>query len=391
MSVEQNTDPIQEILNKNAIGEPSQPTTNTQDYMIDSIKRTIENPNALEEFVRDNKEEINRQFNEEKQRELLGEQVQASVMQNRSLVEQSPSVIQPPSVVEHSVQPKEDPTLSELAIPQHLATLSELADAKPLPETIPSPTSVDSEVHREGVHIIPTSPKLSNTLETHTVYHVVLDSEFSFDDLPQQKGGGIMYGGFRRELKGRIPVLFNLEDAENLAKNIIELYHKLGSLNDKQFLVFGVVILYIDTHGVVPKHITVGTLGGKFSHNDLEEQVNGLTDNLITYDRVDPRYKEKTRGVLNRSVNKIFNCKYILDSDPIPDKIGYALLNSANRTSGDSVRLLKRLKDDPEHTLKHAPSTSLELIRNQTGGKINYERLYRQKKREYLELKKRKR
>lgn|SRR3989338_8657648 len=249
-----------------------------------------------------------------------------------------------------------------------------------------------------------TSPTMSElapfqapTTVQRMAYHLVFDTEFSLSHLTSMNSG-TSTGTFGRHINTstRIPVLFDLPTAEKVATKLIKTYTDFGSVGEKKFPVFGVVIMYLDTSKIEQEEVSnfVNMPDGHLDYSKLNSAIGSKP--LIIYNN-----SGSMRGLLNRSElnsNMMVNAKYI-DQLNIQDEVGFAMLNLSQHLSGNDVRQLKTMKKNTTRTLTNLPQDNAlpdasfnalpsELVSGEhVGG--DYKKLYKQTKKEYLELKKR--
>jgi hypothetical protein len=312
---------------------------------------------------------------------------------------------------ESPVSPVNIPTISELAdVPPSLVRQNASDDLeRDFPPPIAPVLSRQDAVVATGVndvnaHLSATSPPMSEpapfqapTTVQRMAYHLVFDTEFSLSHLTSMNSG-TSTGTFGRHINTstRIPVLFDLPTAEKVATKLIKTYTDFGSVGEKKFPVFGVVIMYLDTSKIEQEEVSnfVNMPDGHLDYSKLNSAIGSKP--LIIYNN-----SGSMRGLLNRSElnsNMMVNAKYI-DQLNIQDEVGFAMLNLSQHLSGNDVRQLKTMKKNTTRTLTNLPQDNAlpdasfnalpsELVSGEhVGG--DYKKLYKQTKKEYLELKKR--
>lgn len=248
---------------------------------------------------------------------------------------------------------------------------------------------------------LPQIPSKSSQTFTGTVYHIILDCDFGKrKNLGENKSSFL---GRTRNLPsvvagGRIPVLFDEADLENISKRLIYLVSKDGSVGtgaNKKYPVFGTIALAIKLNNVSVSDVSIQGEGGK----DYSK-VENSNDDLVTYmssersGLLDKQHKLSTRqfkrGTLSikaLSEATVTPVSYINDTR-MDERVGFSLLNLNPNLSAEDVKELKALYDK---TLKsgslHKEAVILPSEEHSVGGSIDYEALYRQEKKRYLQLK----
>lgn len=207
------------------------------------------------------------------------------------------------------------------------------------------------------------------------VYCVVFDSDFYVkNDLTKLIDNYVTFGKIRKygtEHKF-FPVLYDVNDAENVAKRLIDTAVQQGSIGNKKYPVFGSVILRLQLTGV--NSVETNVESDKVDYTKLENEIKPNID-LINY-----TIKSHKRGVLTTSgLSKasVLNAKYITKLD-VQLNIGFSLLNRIPELSSIDIKILKKLYDNQDFQT---------LTDEQKGGDI-YKQLYMDEKQQYLLLKK---
>ncbi len=242
-----------------------------------------------------------------------------------------------------------------------------------------------------------------------SVYHIILDCDFSMrNELWNNTNKSNNIGEIRKlpGMDSRVPVLFDMNDVEKISRRLVYVVSQNGCLGDRKYPIFGTIALRIDLSNVSTNHVTVSKMGNTKNYSAVES----ATEDLVTYTSAG-RSTGYKRGVLSTNAlrgAKIVGYKYI-STICIPEQLGFALLN-LNLKNGEDVREIKKLYDASKTEFSEevtnvivpiAPNTpvapSVPIIQPQaetlldtglsTGGSVDYESLYRQEKRRYLQLK----
>ena len=219
------------------------------------------------------------------------------------------------------------------------------------------------------------------------VYHIILDCDFSMrNELWNNINKSSNMGSVRNltTMDSRIPVLFNLDDVEKISKRLVYVVTQKGSLGNKKYPIFGAVAVRLKLDDVSTAHADVLKTGNTKDYSKVES----ATEDLVTYTSAG-RSNGYKRGVL--SVNALHSAKVVgykyISTIEIQEQIGFGLLNLYLK-SGDDVRELKKLYDESKKDLKEFDTQPQAGILSSTGGSsVDYENLYRQEKRRYLQLK----
>jgi hypothetical protein len=180
----------------------------------------------------------------------------------------------------------------------------------------------------------------NKSVSTEIFYHVVLDCDFGefIDAEKRAVRQAIIFGKVAQNIGDRVPILFDKNEAVNVATKLITMVVARGSTGvgtNKKYPFLGAVIIGCKFDGSqISEESTI--VGGSRNYSNM----NQLTADLSYY-TVDG----KTRGTISRdamSKIRIMNCEYIVRQDLNPDN-GFALLNLCGSLTVDDVAHLKCL------------------------------------------------
>jgi len=229
--------------------------------------------------------------------------------------------------------------------------------------------SATSEFNPNDTNNTPAKP---NNNSSRTGYYVILDSEFGMRNSLPTRIYPLVFGKLRKAIhkySSKIPVVFDLKEANRIAGRLIDMAVKQGTAGNKQYPVFGAIILSMDLSNVsAEERDDSGDMN--MNMNKYEELVQDSAD-LVLYN-----VNGVERGLLSKNVLpnlQILPEMYVKKLD-MPTNVGFALLNfNQNLTKGD-ILLLKKLFDSKDNF--------------QSGGNDEAEyQAYIHAKRNYLRLK----
>lgn len=229
---------------------------------------------------------------------------------------------------------------------------------------------------------------------TLTFYHVVVDSDFG-NFLRNVDRNAVVFGRIlntQNMIEDRIPILFDRDEAINVAKKLINMIINSGSSgveNDKRYPYLGAVIVglnFEEYQNVSHNKVELSVVNGKLDYSNLSGE-----QDLILYS-----VQNATRGLLKKSVLKntgIVNSQYVVRNDINVDN-GFALLNLCSTLTVEDIKTLKCLYlgekspcfDQDSHKRKNYTKINLEIKPViQLGGKYNnIGNLARREKAKYL-------
>lgn len=239
---------------------------------------------------------------------------------------------------------------------------------------------VNSNKYNENDMVSETSPMNDDMMEktpempienSQILYHIILDSDFGMrhklheHDVP-------VFGKLRNVKSNKVPVLFDLQEARNVALRLIDQTIKMGTIGNKQYPVFGAIILGIHLNNIIASDISVNTGSGARDYKSVMQS----NSNLIVYD-----INGTKRGMLKKSElarAQIVNASYVKKLNT-SETIGFYLHNINPKLTSDDVKLLKQLYD--------ANGEQVTYI-SQLGGNNSADyKAYIHAKRSYLKLK----
>jgi hypothetical protein len=199
--------------------------------------------------------------------------------------------------------------------------------------------SVTSEVKPEELAELANLEKVPEEV-SGKFYHVVLDSDFGdfVDDARRPNRPAVIFGKIAKKINDRIPVVFNKEDAFNIAKKLINMVVAKGSIGvgpNKKYPYLGAVIVgfnFKDYTNVKFEKVNVGST----EERNYDHVVS--TDKDLVYWEVNG----VIRGTIAKSAltnTKIVDGEYVVRKDIHPDN-GFALLNLVPSLSVDDVQTL---------------------------------------------------
>ena len=246
-------------------------------------------------------------------------------------------------------------------------------------------------------------------MEEQIFYHVLVDSDiYMLNELYSRpsKLNFSTFGNLKNQIEKNMPIVFDEEDAKNVATRLITSIRENGSslTSNKSYPVFGALVvkmkLYLSNSSI--KDI------GKIQHDDsgkrLYTDLDNLSEKLITYSVRDRGNIEVKRGILKHSEFsniKLVSIKYV-KCDKVYD-LGWGLLNSFKNLTSNDIRTLKYIFDKDkeitvEHTLEGVKIMDIDFEKKKitsniimSGGNMNDEmqlrRQVRDLKQKYLAMK----
>jgi len=218
-------------------------------------------------------------------------------------------------------------------------------------------------------------------MDGKTFYYIVVDMDVSLRNpeiLSKSKlSERFSFGSIRKTTSDFIPVLFDIDDVDRVAKRYRDLIiTKLGTINssvlEHSYPVFGTVALGFQLIGDI-KSSTVDMSNKDYSKLDIKDM------DVVEYNKtVDGNIRH--RGVVySQAFNKLklVSAKYYANIN-ILEPVGFAILNSHPKINKDDILFLKNLYDNKEKLID---------LNNSTGGTIDYKKLYMKEKLKYLKLK----
>lgn len=248
----------------------------------------------------------------------------------------------------------------------------------------------------------------------NVVYYISFDTDMNaFDNLDSlSKLHSFGKFGDSVDTLNKIPVLFDLDDAKNIANKMLETTYKKGSFGDtKKYPVFGLIIVELILDSIEIKHVEMrkrdsdDIITGKINyHNISKYDDNTLLVYFVPKKNSSDIGSQVKRGVLN---NKVFlthakpqRYMYVINNNNISEQLGFYLLNKSELSS-QNILLLKEIYDNKgqfvnKHTIEpHDKSNNYEksLIPSIGGSKyspyVDYKTLYLNEKKKYIMLKNR--
>jgi hypothetical protein len=182
-------------------------------------------------------------------------------------------------------------------------------------------------------------------------YYILLDSDFSSLNELYSKPSKLsfyIFGNLREtdNMKSNMPVVFDLEDAKNIASRMIDTTIENGSCfsNKKNYPVFGAVIIKMKlllNKDAVSENKVVFNEDGTRNYSDLIKN-NSLSIYYIN-NKTSNRVK---RGILSKSLFnniELMSAQYVRSRNS--NENGWAILNSFNNITANDIRCLKIIYD----------------------------------------------
>jgi len=208
--------------------------------------------------------------------------------------------------------------------------------------------------------------------ESQIVYHVIFDSDFGMRNRLHERNAPI-FGKMRFQKNDKVPIMFDLQESKNVALRLIDQAVKMGTIGNKQYPVFGAIVLGLRLNNVSVSNGTVDSGSGARDYNSL---LNSNSD-LVVYN-----VNGNKRGVLSNNAlakTEVVNAVYVKKLDTQAN-IGFYLHNINPNLSSDDIKLLKQLYD----------ANGEQVIYNATqlgGNNTDDYKAYVRAKRSYLKLK----
>lgn len=245
------------------------------------------------------------------------------------------------------------------------------------------------------------------------VYHIIFDCDFGKRH-NLSSNTDMIIGNIRNVEsdigtgKHRIPVLFELGDAEEISKRMVYLAKTNGCVGNKKYPVFGTVLLEIKLNSNVSvQEVNIIDGNGK---KDYTKIINSSAD-IVTYvpsGRSATASKSKKRGMLSVDVLKnatVTPIKYIsnITDSSITEHVGFSLLNLNPALTKEDIcelrKLYKNILSGPNTSNDNKLEESSALVvpalvptpdvsvAMDGGDDEKYFKLYQQEKTRYLQLK----
>lgn len=192
------------------------------------------------------------------------------------------------------------------------------------------------------------SEQNDDVYNNYVMYHVILDADFHiinnyFHTNSNLRVSSIVMGQIRSVVKDhRIPVVFSLEDAKNIASRMINLCVNNGTVGNKKYPIFGAVILEITAKHISEIMRDIETNTGRRDYSTL----HGKRIDLVSYERNGLKRGLLSKMALSRS--QLTGAQYVVETD-MSMNIGFALHNMNPLLSSDDIKILKKLYDDKDN------------------------------------------